>query len=48
VQLVYFEEHKTLEQAKQREQSFKYGRTRRKTIDRLMATFPPDRLAPFA
>jgi len=48
VKLVYFEEHETLEQAKQREQSFKYGRTRRKTIEQLIATFPRARLAPFA
>ena len=48
VTLVYFEEHETLEQARQRERSFKNGGTRLKTIDRLIGTFPPERLAPFA
>jgi len=46
--LVYFEEFETLLQARQRERSFKNGRTRRKTIDWLIACFPPERLAPFA
>jgi len=48
VQLVYFEEFQTPEQAKRREQSFKSGRTRRKTIEHLIHTFPPHSLAPFA
>jgi predicted GIY-YIG superfamily endonuclease len=48
IQLVYFEEFPTLEQARRRERSFKYGGARRKTIDRLIAAFPPHRLAPFA
>ena len=48
VQLVYFDQFATLEQARQREHRFKNGRTRRKTIERLLATFPPARLAPFA
>lgn len=47
-ELVYFGEFETLEQARQRERSFKNGRTRRKTIEQLIATFPPERLAPFA
>lgn len=48
VTLVYFEEYATLAQARQRERAFKNGRTRRKTIARLIDTFPPERLAPFA
>jgi putative endonuclease len=48
IRLVYLEEHETLEQARRRERSFKSGRTRRKTIDRLIAAFPPQHLAPFA
>jgi predicted GIY-YIG superfamily endonuclease len=48
IQLVYFREFETLEQARQRERSLKNGRTRRKTIAQLVATFPPERLAPFA
>ena len=48
VELMYFEEFETLEQAKRREQSFKNGRTRRKTIENLIRTFPPEKLAPFA
>ena len=47
-ELVYFEEFPTLAQAKQRERSFKNGRTRRKTILALIASLPPERLAPFA
>ena len=46
--LVYFEELQTLAQARQRERALKNGRTRRKTIDHLIAAFPPERLAPFA
>ena len=48
VELVYFEECETLDQARQRERSLKNGRTRRKTIDFLSRSFPRDRLAPFA
>jgi putative endonuclease len=48
IELVYFEESRTLEQAKRRERSFKSGRTRRKTIENLIRTFPPHKLAPFA
>jgi len=47
VQLIYFEEFETPDQARQRERELKNGRTRRKTIDLLIATFPPERLAPF-
>jgi putative endonuclease len=48
VKLVYFEECETLAQARRRERSFKDGRTRRKKIERMIADFPPARLAPFA
>ena len=48
VRLVWYEQHKTLDQARQREYSFKNGRTRRKSIDLLIATFPPSKLTPFA
>ena len=48
VELVYYETYQTLSQARQRERSFKNGRTRRKTIDQLIRSFPPERLAPFA
>ena len=48
LELVYFEELETPEQARQREHSFKRGRTRRKKIDHLIASFPAERLAPFA
>ncbi|MFH1745574.1 MAG: GIY-YIG nuclease family protein [Planctomycetota bacterium] len=48
VRLVWFEEFETLEQARRREFGFKNGRTRRKRIEHLIATFPPERLTPFA
>jgi putative endonuclease len=48
LKLVYFEEFPTLDQAMQREYSWKNGRTRRKTLDLLIQGFPPERLAPFA
>lgn len=48
IRLVWFATFETLEQARQKERSFKNGRTRRKTIDHLIAAFPPDNLAPFA
>jgi putative endonuclease len=48
VELVYFEEYRRLDQARQREHSLKNGRTRRKTIDLMICKFPRDRLAPFA
>ncbi len=48
VRLVYCEVLETLDQARQRERSFKNGRTRRKTIDLLVEGFPPEHLAPFA
>jgi putative endonuclease len=48
VKLVYFEQHKTLDQARQREDALKNGRTRRKAIERLVTTFPQDKLIPFA
>jgi len=48
VRLAYFEEHETLHQARQRERSLKNGRTRRDTVDYMIATFPPEKLTPFA
>ena len=46
--LVYFDECRTLDKARQKEQSLKNGRTRRKTIELMMMNFPSQRLAPFA
>ena len=48
VELAYFEEFETPDQAKQREQSLKNGRTRKKTIESLIRAFPRHRLAPFS
>ena len=48
VKLVYFEAFETAAQARRREQSFKNGRTRRKKLERLIADFAQDKLAPFA
>jgi len=48
VELVYFEECQTLDQARQRERSLKNGRTRRKVIELVIRTFPAERLAHFA
>jgi putative endonuclease len=48
VQFVWYEIHETAVQARRRERSFKNGRTRRKTIEQLIRTFPDERLAPFA
>jgi putative endonuclease len=48
VRLVYFDICQTLDQARQREHSFKNGRTRRKAIEGLIRHFPPEKLAPFA
>lgn len=48
LELVYFEECKTLAQARQRERSLKNGRTRRKKVEHMIATFPFEKLAPFA
>ncbi len=46
--LVYFETCETAAQARQRERSFKNGRTRRKVLDWMIADFPAEKLAPFA
>ena len=46
--LVYVEICESTAQARRREQALKNGRTRRKTIDRLIADFPNDRLTAFA
>jgi putative endonuclease len=48
IDLVCFEPAETLEQARQTEHALKGGRTRRKTIEHLIRTFPPEKLAPFA
>ena len=48
IELVYFEECQTLDQARQKEHLLKNGRTRRKKIDLMIRGFPRDRLAPFA
>jgi putative endonuclease len=48
VRLVYFEEHESLLQARQREHSLKNGRTRKESIEYMIKTLPGDRLAPFA
>jgi len=48
VKLLYFEEAETLAQARQRERRLKNRATRRKTIERLIADFAPERLVPFA
>jgi predicted GIY-YIG superfamily endonuclease len=48
VELVYFEEYRRLDQARQREHSLKNGRTRRETIDLMVCKFPRERLASFA
>ena len=46
--LIYFEECQTPAQARQRERSLKNGRTRRKTIERMIQDFPKVELARFA
>ena len=48
IELVYFEEHETLHQARQRERSLKNGRTRRESLEYMIQAFPPEKLAPFA
>ncbi len=48
IELVYFDECQTLDQALQTERSLKNGRTRRKVIERMITSFSPDRLVPFA
>jgi predicted GIY-YIG superfamily endonuclease len=47
VQLVYYECFTTAAAAYRRERALKNGRTRKATRERLIATFPPARLAPF-
>ena len=48
VEFIYFEEHATPDEAKRREFQFKNGHTRRKAIDLLIASFPAEKLTPFA
>ena len=45
--LVYYEECGTKTDAIKRERQFKQGRTRKSTIDKLIAEFPTDRLSEF-
>jgi predicted GIY-YIG superfamily endonuclease len=47
IQLVWFQAFETAAQARQRERSFKNGRTRKKMIESLIRSFPEERLAPF-
>ncbi len=48
VELVYYEECETMAQARHRERALKNGRTRRKTLERMIADFPQKLLAPYA
>jgi putative endonuclease len=48
VELVYYEEHQTLHQARQRERYFKNHGARAKALAQMIARFPSDRLARFA
>lgn len=48
IELVWFHVYETAAQARQRERSFKSGRTRKKTILNLVDGFPRELLAPFA
>jgi len=47
VELVYLEQVASDDEARQRERALKNGRTRRATIERMIATFPRERLADF-
>jgi putative endonuclease len=46
--LMYFDEHETLPQARQRERALRNGRTRRATMYYMIRTFPAERPAPLA
>ena len=48
VELVYYETYPTAVEARKRERGLKNGRTRSKTINWLIDTFPKDKLIPFA
>jgi tRNA/rRNA methyltransferase len=48
IELVWFQAYETAAQARQRERSFKNGRTRKKTISDLIGGFEKELLAPFA
>ena len=48
VALVYYETYQTVVEARKRERNLKNGRTRSKTINWLINTFPKDKLIPFA
>ena len=47
LKLVYYEECETKSAAIRRERQFKQGRTRKSTIDKLIAEFPAGRLSDF-
>ncbi len=47
VELVYYETYQTAIEARKRERGLKNGRTRSKTINWLIDTFPKDKLIPF-
>lgn len=48
VELVYSETYPTAGEARKRERGLKNGRTRSKTIQSLIMTFPKEKLLPFA
>jgi putative endonuclease len=48
IELVYFEVYEAASEARKREHGLKNGRTRAKTIDWLIRTFPREKLLPFA
>lgn len=48
VELVYFDTHETLHQARQKERSFKNHGVRAKALAELISRFPQQRLALFA
>ncbi len=48
IKLVYYEVYEAASEARKREHGLKNGRTRAKTIDWLIRTFPRAKLLPFA
>jgi putative endonuclease len=48
VELVYYEVHAEASEARKRERGLKNGRTRAKTIEWMIKTFPREKLLPFA
>ena len=47
IELVYYETYQTAVEARKREKALKNGRTRYKTINRFIETFPKEKLIPF-